>query len=142
MAWETALRLDVKELDILFSIRLARLAFFSGLSSLFDDDDLAVSGGEGALMSRLEMESRLPIDIGRVVWVEGGREGDLEGDFDVEVSRFMDRRLSDIEVRPSLMKSLNTVIDDLRSFFGTLEVDSLDRRLSWIVSLGASMPAF
>ena len=95
----------------------------------------------------LEKDSRLLIDIGLVVCVEGGREGDLVGDLVAENSRFIERRLSENEVRlspKSLMKSLITVIEDLRSlalFFGALAEDSLDKRLSWMVSFGGSTPA-
>jgi len=105
---------------------------------LFEEVDPAVSGGEGALMSpRLEIESRLLIDIGLVAWVEGGREGDFEGDLgEGETSIFIERLRSENELRPSLislMKSLMTVTDDRLSLllaFGVLEEDSLDSRLS------------
>jgi hypothetical protein len=49
-------------------------------------------------------------------------------------SRLIERRRSENEARPSLMRSLTMVIEDLRDFVVVLEdVESL---LSWMVSFG------
>jgi hypothetical protein len=148
IACVTVLRLEVSEEDMRLSIRLARLDFFSAFSSLLDDEEPAVCGGEVDERSRLEIDKRLLIDIGLwVAWVDGGRDGDLmDGDRAAEGSMFIDRRLSENEVRPSLIRSLITVIDDLRSRVTVLELSdeslSFERRLSCIVSFGASATAF
>ena len=57
------LRLDDKEEDIRRSIRDARFDFLS-FSSLVDEEDPAVGGGENGA-SRLDVERRLLVDIGR-----------------------------------------------------------------------------
>ncbi len=140
------------EEDILRIIRVALLDFLSGLSSPFDDRELAVGGGERPFPgSRLEVDFRLLIDMGR--WwagdacTEGGRDGDFtaEGE-EIEGSIFIDRRRSENEDLLSLIKSLMTVIEDLRSF--VVDFDAFERRLSldslrsWMVSFGGSMIAF
>jgi hypothetical protein len=63
IAWVIFFRLDDKEEDICRSMRDARLDFFS-FSSLVEEPDPAVGGGEKA-WSRLDVERRLLIDIGR-----------------------------------------------------------------------------
>ena len=67
MTWARVLRPDESDDDIRLSMRLARFGFLSPFSSLVDDDEPAVGGGETALArSRLDVERRLLIDIGRL----------------------------------------------------------------------------
>lgn len=63
MACVRVFRLDDKEDDIRRSMREARLDFLS-FSSLVEEPDPAVGGGEKA-WSRLDVERRLLIDMGR-----------------------------------------------------------------------------
>ena len=63
--------------DIRRSIRVALFVFFSTRSSLLDEEDPDVLGGDKMVRSRLEIDRRLLIDIGRgVACVEGGRDVD------------------------------------------------------------------
>lgn len=116
IAWLMFLRVAEIEDDILFIILDVRLPFFSGFSS-FVDDESDIRAGVVSSCSRLEDE-RCPFrDIELLLCVDGGRvlEGEIGGDLPKLISRFIDLRFSDSDVRPSLMKSLMTFIDDLRS---------------------------
>jgi hypothetical protein len=109
------------------------VVFFSDRSSLVDDNDPAVGGGEKPAAKSL-LFLRLLTDDGRREgdwWTDGGREDDTIG-VDVDGSRFIDRRLSENEALPSLMRSLITVIEDLRSFKVVFE--AFESRLSRMVS--------
>jgi hypothetical protein len=156
-AWVRLLRLADSEDDILLSIRLALLVFFSAFSSLRDDVEPAVGGGERPfwwlVRSLLEIDSRLLSDILGDWWTDGGREGDFIGDFNdgEEISRstFIDRRRSLMEVRVSLINSRTIVMEDLRSLVVVAVVLdasesrlSFERRLSWIVSFWGCKTAF
>lgn len=140
--------------DIRRSIRLARPAFLAS-SSLgvvgVDDVGPAVKGDCMPERSRLEFDrllltdAGLPWKLGEFVCAEGGREGDLIEGEKSGASRVKDCRLplnevlrSEIEFRPSLMKSLITFMEDLRSFFVTSCGCSLDSLLIFLASCGCS----
>lgn len=53
MACAMALRPEESEEDIRFIMRLARFDFFSDFSSLVEDDEPSVGGGDSSLNSRL-----------------------------------------------------------------------------------------
>lgn len=93
--------------DIRLSIRLARPDFFS-FSSLVEDVERAVGGGDKTLTVTLELE-RLLIERARwmlglpLVCVDGGRDGDRVARADGEgagASRLIERRRSEKELRP------------------------------------------
>ncbi len=146
MACAIVLRLADKEEDILRIIRLARLDFLSAFSSPVEDDEPAVGGGDRAFpRSRLDVETRLLMDIGRwcagEAWTDGGRDDERTDGEATDGSIVIDRRRSVNEDRRSLIRSLIMEIEDLRSFVVVVleEVDnrlSFERRRSWIVSLG------
>jgi hypothetical protein len=127
-ACEMALRLEESEEDMRWSMRLALLVFFS-FSSLVDEKELAVGGGDRASLGvRLPVERRLLTEpdllcIGDDAWVEGGREGDIiepgrEEDLtfgdESDDTNSIDWRRSAKDCRPSLIRSLTIEMDDLR----------------------------
>ena len=133
------LRLEVREEDIRRIIRLVRLDFLS-FSSDIEEDELAVGGGDTT--SLLEVE-RLPTEnvFGKpglpLVWTEGGRNGDNIDGVEDDGSRLIERRRSDRDARPWLIRSFTTVMDERRSLvvvvvvFEVLEaLDEVDNLLS------------
>jgi hypothetical protein len=107
-----------------------------------EEEELAVVGG--CPISRLDLRLLIDDELPKFLfaWVEGGREVKSDED-EIDVSIVMERRCSENEVRPSLMKSLTIVIEDLRSvllpFFE--DFDELDNRLSSTFSLTFSFKA-
>jgi hypothetical protein len=128
MAWEIVLRLDENEDDMRCSIRLVRLAFFSLLSSLVEGDSILEVGDITLPNSRLDR--RLLIESGRPDepwWIEDGLDGERI-DIALEIipgSIVIDLRRSANEFRVSLISSLTTVMEDLRSFLAGAKGSSL-----------------